>query len=143
MANLSDTKINGTLTLNNGGEIADVQAMLEDLENRIALLESSYSLVAGCENIHIKTGTKVYNASGTSDPIFTMAEIQELFGVDDGVAWHYMVTVMNGDGAANSTHFQSCTYDSNAFHVVYPSNQTARSRLNWCAIYNPNAKDIT
>ena len=121
-----------------GDPLEDVEQFIKDLENRITLLEQSYGLVAGCEGIIIKTGTKVYTASGTSDVIFTLAEVYEILGFETP-AINCMVTVMNGDGAANSAHFQSCTYLNGTFNVVYPSSQNnIRSRLNWCIIYSPN-----
>ena len=145
MAQLKDTIIDGTLTLDDGGgdPLQDVEQFIKDLENRIALLEQSYGLVAGCEGIIIKTGTKVYSASGTSDVIFTMDEVNEILGVET-TERNCMVTVMNGDGNANSTHFQSCTFLNGTFNVVYPSTQNnIQSRINWCIIYNPSFINLT
>lgn len=141
MAHLKDTIIDGTLTLDDGkgDPLQDVEQFIKDLENRIALLEKSYGLVAGCEGIIIKTGTVVKNLSSTSSKLFTLDEVNEILGLEtSGTIGKYMVTIMNGDGVANSTHFQSCTFLDGSFYAVFPSTQSnVRSRINWCIIYNP------
>lgn len=121
-----------------GDPLQDVEQFIKDLENRIALLEQSYGLVAGCEGIIIKTGTVVKNLSSSSIQLFTLDEVNEILGIETGSIGNYMVTIMNGDGAANSTHFQSATYLDGSFYAVYPTTQNnVRSRINWCIIYNP------
>lgn len=113
--NETETTKNANLTLKN---LALLLNLLEDIPK-------------------IKCGTKVLTSTGgTSIKVFTIDELNALFGVDDCSAANTACFFANGDGSAQSVHIDGATYLNSAWNAVFNDKSTAGNfRVNYMAIY--------
>lgn len=148
MSKFKQTTCNGVMSV---GSISNLHQKLLDLEERISNLEIKRNKLCGIEGIHIETGTLVVHGkpSSTSYAVFNPAttKLKEIFELTTTPRVRdYHVTFMNGDGNANTVHFEAAqsfqeeiAHDyKNRIYALSASPMIGSVRFNWAAIYNEN-----
>lgn len=80
-------------------------------------------------------GTMIRYTAANSVVMFTFQELNELFGVDDCTYGNILAFVCNGDGAANSVHFNSATLADNAVYATFDAQINSNVRINYIIFY--------
>ena len=117
---------------------SETESETETTKNANLTLKNLALLLNLLEDIpKIKCGTKVLTSTGgTSIKVFTIDELNALFGVDDCSATNTACFFANGDGSAQSVHIDGSTYLNSAWNAVLNSKATAGNfRVNYMAIY--------
>ncbi|MGN1193821.1 MAG: phage tail spike protein [Dorea sp.] len=117
---------------------SETERETETTKNANLTLENLALLLDLLEDIpKIKCGTKVLTATGgTSIKVFTIDELNTLFGVEDCSATNTACFFANGDGNAQSVHIDGATYLNSAWNAVFNDKSTAGNfRVNYMAIY--------
>ena len=117
---------------------SETESETETTKNANLTLKNLALLLNLLEDIpKIKCGTKVLTSTGgTSIKVFTIDELNALFGVDDCSATNTACFFANGDGSAQSVHIDGATYLNSAWNAVLNDKSTAGNfRVNYMAIY--------
>ena len=117
---------------------SETESETETTKNANLTLKNLALLLNLLEDIpKIKCGTKVLTSTGgTSIKVFTIDELNALFGVDDCSAANTACFFANGDGSAQSVHIDGATYLNSAWNAVFNDKSTAGNfRVNYMAIY--------
>lgn len=117
---------------------SETESETETTKNANLTLKNLALLLNLLEDIpKIKCGTKVLTSTGgTSIKVFTIDELNALFGVDDCSAANTACFFANGDGGAQSVHIDGATYLNSAWNAVFNDKSTAGNfRVNYMAIY--------
>ena len=117
---------------------SETESETETTKNANLTLKNLALLLNLLEDIpKIKCGTKVLTSTGgTSIKVFTIDELNALFGVDDCSSTNTACFFANGDGSAQSVHIDGATYLNSAWNAVLNSKATAGNfRVNYMAIY--------
>lgn len=117
---------------------SETESETETTKNANLTLKNLALLLNLLEDIpKIKCGTKVLTSTGgTSIKVFTIDELNALFGVDDCSAANTACFFANGDGSAQSVHIDGATYLNSAWNAVLNDKSTAGNfRVNYMAIY--------
>ena len=117
---------------------SETESETETTKNANLTLKNLALLLNLLEDIpKIKCGTKVLTSTGgTSIKVFTIDELNALFGVDDCSAENTACFFANGDGSAQSVHIDGATYLNSAWNAVFNDKSTAGNfRVNYMAIY--------
>lgn len=79
---------------------------------------------------------KGLSTGGTSTKLMTNADIEGLLGVTGVNNHNTMILCTNGDGDADSKHYEGCTYKGGNWYVVFNGTSYASQiRVNWIIIY--------
>ena len=86
----------------------------------------------------VKQGSYIIrNVTGTSAVLFTMSQLNDIFGVEEKESNCYLVNVMNGDGNATGAHFNGTTWIGDNCYVVFDrSLSNAQIRINFVVHYS-------
>lgn len=117
---------------------SETESETETTKNANLTLKNLALLLNLLEDIpKIKCGTKVLTATATTSiKVFTIDELNTLFGVEDCSATNTACFFANGDGSAQSAHIDGATYLNRAWNAVLNSKATAGNfRVNYMAIY--------
>ena len=117
---------------------SETEGETETTKNANLTLKNLALLLNLLEDIpKIKCGTKVLTSTGgTSVKVFTIDELNTLFGVEDCSATNTACFFANGDGSAQSVHIEGATYLNSAWNAVFNDKSTAGNfRVNYMAIY--------
>ena len=117
---------------------SETESETETTKNANLTLKNLALLLNLLEDIpKIKCGTKVLTSTGgTSIKVFTIDDLNALFGVDDCSAANTACFFANGDGSAQSVHIDGATYLNSAWNAVFNDKSTAGNfRVNYMAIY--------
>ena len=117
---------------------SETESETETTKNANLTLKNLALLLNLLEDIpKIKCGTKVLTSTGgTSVKVFTIDELNTLFGVEDCSATNTACFFANGDGSAQSVHIDGATYLNSAWNAVFNDKSTAGNfRVNYMAIY--------
>ena len=117
---------------------SETEGETETTKNANLTLKNLALLLNLLEDIpKIKCGTKVLTSTGgTSVKVFTIDELNTLFGVEDCSATNTACFFANGDGSAQSVHIDGDTYLNSAWNAVFNDKSTAGNfRVNYMAIY--------
>lgn len=137
MASLRDTVINGSLTINGGGQISDSPTSNTDIVNKgyvdsIVTELTSSKLKVG--PLYISCGsiiTEGQGASKTSALITTLSSINNLFGITGSSSGNTAVFASNGDGNHSSVHVEGCTLQNSSWLATFNSSLSGTIRLNY------------
>ena len=80
-------------------------------------------------------GTIVKAVSGNATALFTFQELNQMFGVSNCSNDNIVALVSNGDGAANSVHFNGTTLQDNTVYVTLDSTTGMHVRINYIIFY--------
>ena len=134
--------------LERGSRNSDFTPAPEDVDNKINELDNKITSqtvnVSSVNNMRFAVGTKVLTATaGTSIKVFSISELNELFGVSDCSATNTTCYFANGDGRAQSVHVDGATYLNNAWNAVFSDKANVGNfRINYTVIYFGNTSAI-
>ena len=80
-------------------------------------------------------GTMIRYTAENSVVMFTFQELNELFGVDNCTYGNILAFVCNGDGNANSVHFNCATLASDSVYATFDSEINSNVRINYIIFY--------
>lgn len=87
-----------------------------------------------------KPGSTVVRINGTSSvKLFTLADLNSMFGQAYTSAYNYHIFAMNGDGNASAAHLDGVTVIGTDYYVVLDRSVNGSFRVNWmafCAVSN-------
>lgn len=85
----------------------------------------------------IVSGSSVVTPNGSSVALISAATINSLLGVSDSGAGNTAVYVANGDGGANGTHIEGCTFmgSDSTWYAVFNGSTSSAIRINWTVVY--------
>lgn len=114
---------------------------LKDKEGNI--LDPKIPRYENLKNNTIISGTAIKSIQGTmvrytatnSVVMFTFQELNELFGVDNCTYGNILAFVCNGDGNANSVHFNCATLASDSVYATFDSEINSNVRINYIIFY--------
>lgn len=73
---------------------------------------------------------------GTSVQLMTNSDIERLLGTTGVSNANTLVLAINGDGDADSKHYEGCTYKGGGWYVVFNgTNYSKQIRINWLIIH--------
>ena len=80
-------------------------------------------------------GTMVRYTATNSVVMFTFQELNELFGVDNCTYGNILAFVCNGDGNANSVHFNCATLADDSVYATFDTQINSTVRINYIIFY--------
>ncbi len=80
-------------------------------------------------------GSIVKTPAGTSIILFTMEELNELFGVSNCGTNNIVAFITNGDGNASSTHFDSTVILDGRLYATFTQTISKQIRINYLIFY--------
>ena len=87
-----------------------------------------------------KSGSTVVKISSTSSvKLFTLEQLNSMFGQSYTSASNYHIFAMNGDGNASAAHLNGVTVIGTDYYAVLDRNVNGSFRVNWmvfCAVSN-------
>lgn len=94
--------------------------------------------VAATEIPQILTGTKLFTSHNSSSALmFTLSQLQTMFGVTDGNTNHYFASFVNGDAANNDAHVDGASWVGTNLFAVFDRTATGAIRVNYVLFYKP------
>lgn len=75
-------------------------------------------------------------SGGTSVLLSTNADVNKIFGVTNASNQNTMILAINGDGNADTNHYEGCTYKGGNWYVTFSNTNTAPNiRVNYIIFY--------
>ena len=93
------------------------------------------NLVSG--SLKFKAGSVVKRINGDSVALFTLNELKTLFNTSTAGTTNFFALVNNGDGSANSRHFENCTWVGTTLYVVHNGTVNTNTKINYMIFYIP------
>jgi len=83
------------------------------------------------------SGSAVKTASSSSVAMFTLAQLQTMFGASTAGTNNFTAVFTNGDGNAADTHIDGSTWVGSSLYAVFAASRSGTIRINYTIIYNP------
>lgn len=127
-------RINYDLSENLASLNINLQNSINELKGDITEFNNNMKTIIG-NTKKIVSGTKVISSTGgTSAPLFTNAQINSLLGVTNSSNANTVCFISNGDGVAQSAHFDGSTYSNGTWYVTFNTKVSASTRVNYLII---------
>ena len=93
--------------------------------------------ISNAKNIAVRMygGTKVCNAGDNSCNFLNNSEINSYLGVNNSSSVNTAVFAANGDGKAQSSHLEGCTYVGGSWYATFSARATGSYRINYLVVY--------
>ena len=114
--------------------------------NNLALSETQFTMngtvkatkfISNAKNIAVRMygGTKVCNAGDNSCNFLNNSEINSYLGINNSSSVNTAVFASNGDGKAQKSHLEGCTYVNGSWYATFSERATGSYRINYLVVY--------
>ena len=122
-------------------DVTDTNECLKDNDGNV--INPKIPRYENLKNNTIISGTAIKSIQGTmvrytatnSVVMFTFQELNELFGVDNCTYGNILAFVCNGDGNANSVHFNCATLADDSVYATFDTQINSTVRINYIIFY--------